>query len=98
MLFHYPAQRESFEMFCIYAERFSALIPISFLTGFYVSQVVTRWWTQFMSMPWPDKFAFKLVSYIPGTVRQFQSVNLIKHLPRTCSYYRTPSARTSGAP
>lgn len=42
------------------------MIPIVFLTGFYVTQVVARYWDQFMSLPWPDRIAFKLVSYIPG--------------------------------
>ena len=60
--------RQNFELLCIYAGRFSALIPISFLTGFYVTQVVTRWWSQFLTLPYPDKIAFRLVSYIPGTV------------------------------
>ncbi len=68
VLFHFPVARELFELVCIYAGKFSALIPISFLTGFYVSQVVTRWWDQFMSLPWPDKIAFRLVSYCPGKV------------------------------
>ncbi len=60
--------RQFFEMLCVYANRFSSLIPITFLTGFYVSQVVTRWWDQFMSLPWPDRLALKLVSFCPGTV------------------------------
>ena len=68
ILFDHPVARESFEVFCVYAGRFSGLIPITFLTGFYVTQVVTRWWDQFMSLPWPDKVAFRLVSYIPGKV------------------------------
>ncbi len=66
VLFHHPAARQSFEVFCVYAGNFSSLIPISFLTGFYVTQVVTRWWDQFMSLPWPDKIALRLVSYVPG--------------------------------
>ena len=68
VLFNHPVAREVFELVCIYAGKFSALIPISFLTGFYVSQVVTRWWDQFMSLPWPDKIALRLVSYCPGKV------------------------------
>ena len=44
VLFGYPAAREGFEVLCIFASRASGLIPISFLTGFYVTQVVTRWW------------------------------------------------------
>jgi hypothetical protein len=67
-LFHNPVTREWFEILCIYADRFSGLIPISFLTGFYVTQVVTRWWDQFMSLPWPEKIAYKLAAFIPGKV------------------------------
>ena len=49
-------------------------IPLSFLTGFYVTQVVSRYWDQFMSLPWPDRIAFKLVSYIPGKVSEIQTL------------------------
>ena len=49
--------------------RYSSIIPITFLTGFYVTQVVTRYWDQFVSLPWPDRLAYKLVSYIPGKVQ-----------------------------
>jgi len=66
VLFRWPEARETFEVICVYAGRFSGLIPISFLTGFYVTQVVSRWWDQFMSLPWPDRIAFRLVSYCPG--------------------------------
>ena len=64
----HPMYKERFELLCIYAERFSGLLPITFITGFYVSQVVNRWWNQFMSLPWPDRLALKLVSNIPGNV------------------------------
>ena len=68
VLFQNEYLRQNFELLCIYARRFSGLIPISFLTGFYVTQVVSRWWSEFLTLPWPDKIAFKLVSYIPGKV------------------------------
>ena len=61
-----------FELLCIYASKCMGMIPITFLTGFYVTQVVTRYWDQFMSLPWPDRIAFKLVSFIPGKVRQIK--------------------------
>ena len=57
-----------FELLCIYADRASSGIPLSFLTGFYVTQVVNRWWEQFMALPWPDQLAFKLLAFIPGNV------------------------------
>ena len=66
--------REMFELLCIYAERFSGLLPITFITGFYVSNVVSRWWDQFMSLPWPDTLAMKLAANIPnGTVRFYKN-------------------------
>ena len=49
--------------------RFRSYIPIEFLIGFYVAEVVRRYWDQFMSLPFPDRLALKLVSYVPGKVR-----------------------------
>ena len=69
IIFDDPRSRQLFEIICIYCGRFSNLIPITFLTGFYVNQVVSRWWDQFMSLPWPDQLAIKLVNFCPGTVR-----------------------------
>ena len=70
ILFTEPKSRhmQMFEMICVYAERFGALVPITFLIGFYVTQVVNRWWDQFMSLPWPDYLALALVNFCPGTV------------------------------
>jgi len=56
-----------YELFCVYCDKFSKGIPITFLLGFYVTQVVSRWWAQFMSLPWPDTLARYLAVYIPGT-------------------------------
>eukprot|EP00090_Calanus_glacialis_P046523 TRINITY_DN9191_c0_g1_i3.p1 TRINITY_DN9191_c0_g1~~TRINITY_DN9191_c0_g1_i3.p1 ORF type:complete len:189 (-),score=26.85 TRINITY_DN9191_c0_g1_i3:22-588(-) len=28
---------------------------LAFLLGFYVKQIVSRWWDQYRSLPWPDK-------------------------------------------
>ena len=68
VLSHFPTHKQHFELMCIYAHRFSSAIPITFLTGFYVSSVVSRWWDQFMSLPYPDQLALKLVAYVPGNV------------------------------
>ena len=61
--------KQRFELMCIYAQRFSGAIPIALLTGFYVTSVLSRWWDQFMSLPYPDKIALKLVAFVPGHVR-----------------------------
>ena len=64
---HEIKARQTFELICVYAENYSSLIPITFLTGFYVSQVVSRWWDQFMSLPWPDSLALKMAAECSGT-------------------------------
>ena len=68
VLWHYPTHKQTFEIICIYSERFTQAIPITFLIGFYVAQVVSRWWSQFMTLPYPDILALKLVAFIPGRV------------------------------
>jgi len=45
-----------FEHIAIYCERFTNLIPLSFVLGFYVAVVVGRWWNQFINIPWHDRF------------------------------------------
>ena len=65
---NYEVQRQMFELVCVYANRFLSIIPLTFLVGFYVSQVVSRWWDQFMSLPWPDYLALKLANFCPGHV------------------------------
>ncbi len=54
--------------------RFSKLIPVTFMTGFYVANVVSRYWDQFLSLPWPDRLAYKLVSYVPGQVNTYSFI------------------------
>ena len=70
LLDHEPAA-QYFELMCIYSSKFINMIPITFLTGFYVTQVVNRWWEQFMALPWPDQLAFKLLAFVPGNVSYF---------------------------
>jgi hypothetical protein len=59
--------------------RFSKVIPVTFMTGFYVANVVSRYWDQFLSLPWPDRLAYKLVSYVPGLVSG-ALMELVPHL------------------
>ncbi|XP_013778511.1 bestrophin-4-like [Limulus polyphemus] len=59
-------QRTVFEKLAFYCEAFTNLIPLSFVLGFYVSIVVSRWWQQFMSLPWPDKPCMLISAYVHG--------------------------------
>ena len=67
----------NFERMCVYFGRNGDYIPLSFILGFYVTQVVTRWWGQFSTLPWPDSLAMDLLSYMPGQGRPRRMRRLI---------------------
>lgn len=49
-----------------YCNSYRDLIPLSFVLGFYVSIVMTRWWNQYTSIPWPDPIAVFVSSNVHG--------------------------------
>jgi len=55
-----------FEAVAEYCYSYSDLIPLSFVLGFYVSIVMTRWWNQYISIPWPDPIAVFVSANIHG--------------------------------
>ena len=67
---HSKEAKQTFELICISAEKImtQGRTLITFLTGFYVTQVINRWWKQFMTLPWPDRLALKVANFIPGNV------------------------------
>lgn len=60
-----------FESLSEYCEKYSDLIPLSFVLGFYVTIVMTRWWDQYNNIPWPDPLAVYVSAHIHGQVRFF---------------------------
>nr|XP_050868666.1 bestrophin-4-like isoform X1 [Vespula vulgaris]XP_050868667.1 bestrophin-4-like isoform X1 [Vespula vulgaris]XP_050868669.1 bestrophin-4-like isoform X1 [Vespula vulgaris]XP_050868670.1 bestrophin-4-like isoform X1 [Vespula vulgaris] len=59
-------QKKIFEAVVAYCNQYSDLIPLSFVLGFYVSIVMTRWWNQYMVIPWPDSIAVFVSATIHG--------------------------------
>ncbi|KAL6259170.1 hypothetical protein P5V15_009091 [Pogonomyrmex californicus] len=59
-------QKRVFESVVAYCNEYSDLIPLSFVLGFYVSIVMTRWWNQYMAIPWPDSIAVFVSATIHG--------------------------------
>ncbi|XP_026472066.1 bestrophin-2-like [Ctenocephalides felis] len=55
-----------FEGIVLYCATYTDLIPLSFVLGFYVSIVMTRWWGQYTSIPWPDPIAVFVSANIHG--------------------------------
>ncbi|CAD6207118.1 GSCOCG00010121001-RA-CDS [Cotesia congregata] len=58
--------KRKFESVVAYCNEYSDLIPLSFVLGFYVSIVMTRWWNQYMAIPWPDSIAVFVSATIHG--------------------------------
>src|SRR5690349_6591000 len=46
--------RTIYEKIVIYCSAFVDMIPLSFILGFYVTLSASRWWDQYIAIPWPD--------------------------------------------
>ncbi|KFD52090.1 hypothetical protein M513_07072 [Trichuris suis] len=57
-------QREQFEKLSLFCEKSLSFIPLTFILGFYVSMVVTRWWDVFMNIGWPDRIVLQVACYV----------------------------------
>lgn len=53
-------------MIVTYCDMRNALIPVAFVLGFYVSVVMTRYWTQLGHIPWPDHMAMFVTANVQG--------------------------------
>ncbi|XP_037025495.1 bestrophin-4 isoform X1 [Bradysia coprophila] len=60
------SQKRIFEGVVKYCAAYSNLIPLSFVLGFYVSIVMTRWWQQYSSIPWPDSLGVYVSANVHG--------------------------------
>ena len=59
--------RHIFEILVLHADTYAKALPLTWILGFYVGIVVTRWWAQFKCIPWPDNLAFMLNAAIKTT-------------------------------
>ncbi|XP_049576708.1 bestrophin-2a [Syngnathus scovelli] len=60
-------QKRYFEKLAIYCNHYASLIPMSFVLGFYVTLVVNRWWSQYTSIPLPDRLMCVLSGGLQGS-------------------------------
>ena len=58
--------RETFESLRTYCHEQLSSIPLTFVLGFYVSLIVTRWWRQYSLLPWPDSMAMYTAAFLTG--------------------------------
>jgi len=58
--------KQGFERVCLMIREHKDVLPLDFILGFYVTQVVSRWWCQFTSLYWVDTLAMDLAAFLPG--------------------------------
>lgn len=91
-------QKKIFAAIVAYCNAYSDLIPLSFVLGFYVSIVMTRWWNQYMVIPWPDSIAVFVSATIHGNdergrLMRRTIVRYIKYRATVFSQYDTKQTR-----
>lgn len=61
-----PEGKEIFEKIVEYSTHYGNYIPLSFVLGFFVSNVMTRWWNQYQAIPFPTSIAVYVSSTLQG--------------------------------
>ncbi|CAI4229431.1 unnamed protein product [Auanema sp. JU1783] len=64
--------RSKFEALCRKFDSYTKLIPLTFLLGFYVSNVVSRWWRQFETIYWPEDIVSVMCTVIHANDEESQ--------------------------
>ncbi|CAL8104269.1 unnamed protein product [Calicophoron daubneyi] len=59
-------QKRMFESIVLFCERAKGNIPISFLLGFFVAGIITRWYSMYMYIPWMNEVALDVAASING--------------------------------
>ena len=74
-----------FEELSVFFYTYSDYIPITFLLGFYVSAVFTRWSQYLDNIGWIDSSALLIATYIRGTDEMARRVrrNILRYLVLT---------------
>lgn len=65
-------------------------IPISFILGFFVSNVMTRWWDQYMAIPWP----YSMAVYVSSTIQGYDEIG--RAMRRTIMRYVCEFCKNAG--
>ncbi|XP_018429229.1 PREDICTED: LOW QUALITY PROTEIN: bestrophin-4 [Nanorana parkeri] len=59
-------QKRMFEKVANYCNKYTDLIPVAFVLGFYVNLIINRWWAQYTSIPLPDQLMCVVSSTVHG--------------------------------
>ncbi|VDD95783.1 unnamed protein product [Enterobius vermicularis] len=64
-------QRDIFEKICHIFEQYGGLLPVTYMLGYFVTHVVTRWIQMlFTAIGWIDDVALLIASYVKGSTKE----------------------------
>uniref|UniRef100_A0AC34RLI1 Bestrophin homolog n=1 Tax=Panagrolaimus sp. JU765 TaxID=591449 RepID=A0AC34RLI1_9BILA len=71
---------DSFELFVIHCDTYvsAARHSLSFVLGFYVSIVASRWWSTFMRLPWPDTICLYISAFLTSRGERYRKEEKIQ--------------------
>lgn len=71
-----------FEKLCVFFYTYSDYIPLTFLLGFYVSAVFTRWSQYLDNIGWIDSSALLIATYVRGADETSRKIrrNALRHI------------------
>lgn len=77
-----PAYKSIFEDISHLFTKYTDVIPLTFMLGFFINVVVNRFWTLFRNIGWIDQIALYLCNYISGSddCARLLRRNLIRYL------------------
>lgn len=61
---------KKFKALAKYFKDYLDAVPMSFVLGFFVTNVMTRWWNQFKAIPWP----YGMAVYVSGNITGYDEV------------------------
>uniref|UniRef100_A0A914XH30 Bestrophin homolog n=1 Tax=Plectus sambesii TaxID=2011161 RepID=A0A914XH30_9BILA len=76
------SQQRTFEAIITFCANYTDFVPLTFILGFFVSLVVSRWWNMYESLGWIDNAAMHIASYIEGADEETVTLrrNLVRYL------------------
>ncbi|VEL13347.1 unnamed protein product [Protopolystoma xenopodis] len=70
---HFPSLKLGFEGFVRYTDKIAAIAPVSFLLGFFVSTILTRWWSFVANIPWMSSPSFLIHALVGSDEQAFDT-------------------------
>ena len=88
-----------FESFVMYCNINYGHIPLTFVLGFYMNNVIQRWWETWKSIPWPDSLALKLNILFPNYPgREDECMRIKRNIMRYVNLSITETFRMISSP